>query len=92
MFFTVIPKDPVEVTTADVFAFITAQRAPRLGDRVVRLEDGESGLSARTIKRRPASVSGLFGYLLACGDAGVSANPVPFGLATRRPNVRRGRG
>jgi len=28
---------------------------------VVRLEDGESGLSARTVKRRITSVSGLFG-------------------------------
>ncbi len=32
--------------------------------RVVRLVDGESGLSARTIKRRLASVSGLFNYLV----------------------------
>src|SRR6266566_1378253 len=91
VFFTVVPKEPVEVTTADVFTFITAQRAPRLGERVVRLEDGESGLSARTIKRRLASLSGLFGYLVARGDAGVAANPVPYGLATRRPGVRRGR-
>ncbi len=91
VFFTVVPKDPIEVTTADVFTFITAQRTPRLGERVVRLEDGESGLSARTIKRRLASVSGLYGYLVARGDAGVTANPVPYGLATRRPGVRRGR-
>lgn len=56
------------------------------------LEDAESGLSARTIKRRLASLSGLFGYLLARGDAGLTANAVPYGLATRRPGVRRGRG
>ena len=41
------------------------------------------GLSARTIKRRLASVSGLFAYLLARGDVGVSASPAPLGLATR---------
>src|SRR5262245_65523673 len=57
VFFTVIRKEPTAVTTTDVFAFIKAQRAPRLGENVVRLEDGEAGLSARTIKRRLASVS-----------------------------------
>jgi hypothetical protein len=30
-------KPPAEVTAADVFMFFSAQRAPRLGDRVVRL-------------------------------------------------------
>jgi hypothetical protein len=41
-FFTVIEKDPVEVTAADVFEFLAHQR----GDRtVVRLADRESGLS-----------------------------------------------
>ncbi|MFC2177255.1 integrase, partial [Actinomycetota bacterium] len=40
VFFTLIPKDPAEVTTADVLAFITAQRSA--GDAtVVRLSDGE---------------------------------------------------
>jgi integrase/recombinase XerD len=52
-FFTVIGKDPVEVTAADVFEFLADQR----GDRsVVRLADRESGLSARTIARRLSSV------------------------------------
>ncbi len=41
VFFSVVAKDPVEVTTADVLAFIKEQRAPRRGARVVRLEDGE---------------------------------------------------
>jgi integrase len=68
-------------------AFIAVQRRP-LGDgRVVRL-DGESGLSAATIKRRLASVSGLFNYLVVIGE--VSANPVPRGLSTRRGRGRRG--
>jgi site-specific recombinase XerD len=83
VFFSIVAKDPADVTTGDVFAFITAQRAPRRGPKVVRLEDGERGLSARTIKRRLASTSGLFAYLAARGDAGVQANPVPRSLATR---------
>lgn len=89
VFFSIITKEPAVVTTADVFAFIKAQRAPRRGPRVVRLEDGEAGLSVRTIKRRLATVSGLFDYLLARGDVGVRANPVPHGMATRRPGATR---
>src|SRR3984885_10394060 len=78
-FFTVIVKDPVEVTAADVFEFLADQR----GDRgVIRLADRESGLSARTIARRLASVSGLYAYLVARGDTAVLANPVPRGLST----------
>jgi len=91
VFFTVVGKEPAQVTAPDVFAFLKAQRAPRLGERVVRLEDGEAGLSARTIARRLSSVSGLFAYLAARGDAGVTRNPVPRGLSSRRPG-RRGRG
>ena len=83
VFFTEIVKQPADITTADVLAFIKAQRAPRRGAAVVRLEDGEAGLSARTIRRRLASLSGLFDYLIARADAGVVANPVPRGLATR---------
>jgi integrase/recombinase XerD len=90
VFFTVVGKEPAQVTTADVFAFIKAQRSPRGDPKVVRLEDGESGLAARTIKRRLASVSGLFAYLVARGDVGVAANPVPRGLATRRAQTRPG--
>src|SRR5947199_479243 len=91
VFFEVVGKEPAQVTAADVFAFLKAQRAPRLGERVVRLEDGEAGLAARTIARRLSSVSGLFVYLCARGDAGVVRNPVPRGLSSRRPG-RRGRG
>lgn len=87
VFFSVIVKEPAAVTTADVFAFIKAQRAPRRGTTVMRLEDGEAGLSARTIKRRLASVAGLYSYLVARGDVGVTANPVPRGTATRRPGA-----
>lgn len=89
VFFTEVRKDPVEVTTADVFGFITTQRAT--GDpSVVRLSDGESGLSARTIQRRLSSLSGMYSFLVARGD--VAANPVPKGLSTRRSRERGGRG
>jgi integrase/recombinase XerD len=71
VFFEVVAKDPAEVRSADVFAFLAAQRAPRRGERVVRIEDGEPGLAARTIARRLSSVAGLFEYLLARGDVGV---------------------
>lgn len=85
-FFTIVDKDPVEVVTADIFDFIAAQR----GDRtVVRIEDRESGLSARTIARRLSSISGLYAYLVARGDTPVRANPVPRGLSTRRRGGKR---
>jgi integrase/recombinase XerD len=72
-FFTVVGKDPVEVTAVDVFDFLAHQR----GDRsVVRLADRESGLSARTIARRLSSVSGLYAYLIARGDTPVRTSPV----------------
>jgi integrase/recombinase XerD len=66
--------------------------APRRGARVVRLDDGEAGLAARTIARRLSSVRGLYAYLAARGDAGVTNNPVPGSLAARRPGGRRGNG
>ncbi len=81
VFFTFTGKDPLEVTMADVLDFIADQRAPRRGGNVVRLDDGESGLSARTVRRRLATLSGLFGYLVARGV--LSASPVPAGITTR---------
>ena len=52
-FFSVVEKAPVDVVAADVFDFLAEQR----GDRsVVRISDGESGLSARTIAlKRPGN-------------------------------------
>lgn len=91
VFFELVGKEPAEVASADVFAFLADQRRPRRGEKVVRIEDGEAGLAARTIATRLSSVAGLFEYLLARGDAGVASNPVPRGLASRRPG-RRGRG
>ncbi|MBK9725913.1 MAG: tyrosine-type recombinase/integrase [Actinomycetales bacterium] len=92
VFFSVIDKDPVEVATVDVLAFIKSQRTPRRGATVVRIEDGEAGLSARTIKRRLATIAGLYEYLIIREDTGVTRNPVPRGLAVRRPGQRAVRG
>jgi site-specific recombinase XerD len=85
-FFTIIDKAPVEVVAADIFTFVADQR----GDRsVVRISDGESGLSARTIARRLSSISGFYAYLVARGDTPVASSPVPRGLSTRRRGGRR---
>jgi len=92
VFFSIVDKDPVDVTTADVLEFIKVQRTPRVAGGVVRIEDGEAGLSARTIKRRLATIAGLYEYLIIRSDAGVSRNPVPRGLAMRRPGQRAVRG
>jgi hypothetical protein len=92
VFFSVVEKDPAQVTRADVFIFLKSQRTSNEEAKIVRLEDGERGLSARTIARRLSSVSGLFAYLLARGDTPLKGNPVPEGLASRRPGRRRGHG
>ena len=92
-FFDVVGKDPAEVTTKDVFAFVVAQQRPRPGaENLVRISDGQAGLSASTIRRRLAAVSSLFGYLVVRGDTGVVANPVPRGVPTRRSRHREQRG
>jgi site-specific recombinase XerD len=92
-FFTVVDKDPLEVTAKDVLAFVTAQQQARAGaENVTRISDGGSGLSTATVRRRLAAVSALYGYLIARGDTEIETNPVPRGLPTRRPRRRDGRG
>ncbi|HET6963461.1 MAG TPA: site-specific integrase, partial [Acidimicrobiales bacterium] len=84
-FFSVVTKDPTEVRPADVMAFVTAQHRPRPGvEKVVRISDGGTGLSAATVRRRLGAVSAFYGYLLTRADTPVKANPVPRGLPTRR--------
>ncbi len=93
VFFSVVQKEPARVTTKDVFSFVTAQRRPRPGaENVVRIADGEAGLSAATIKRRLAAVSSLYGYLVTRDDTSVKVNPVPRGVSTRRSRTKGGRG
>src|ERR1700730_10283087 len=88
VFFSVIDKDPLAVTPADVLGFIAEQRRPRGDGRVVRLVDGEAGLSDPTVERRVAAVAGLVGYVVMIGE--VTASPVPRGLSTRRRGRRSG--
>src|SRR3979411_3344406 len=57
VFFSLVAKDPSDVTTAGVLAFINDQRQPRHGAKVVRIEDGESHLAALTIKRRLGTIA-----------------------------------
>jgi integrase/recombinase XerD len=89
VFFTVVKKTPRQVRPVDVLAFMTAQRAGGHG-RLQVAGPGAGGVSARTLRRRLSSVSGLYGFLLARGD--VSVNPVPRGLPTRRERQRPGQG
>src|SRR5487761_1818003 len=89
VFFTVVKKTPRQVRPVEVLAFMTAQRAGGQG-RLQVAGPGAGGVSARTLRRRLSSVSGLYGFLLARGD--VSVNPVPRGLPTRRERQRPGQG
>src|SRR3954471_6280764 len=74
IFFTVVAKEPSEVTPRDVLDFVVAQQRARWGaENVVRISDGAGGLSTATVKRRLAAVSSLYGYLVARGD--VALNP-----------------
>ncbi|WP_203737802.1 tyrosine-type recombinase/integrase [Actinoplanes italicus] len=86
VFFTVVGKAPGRVVAADVLAFVTAQYAGGPAQRLQVAGEVGSGVSARTVRRRLSSVSGLFAFLQARGD--VEANPVPRGLPTRRERQR----
>ena len=85
VFFTAVGKSPRRIRPVDVLGFMTAQRAGGEG-RLQPAGAGAGGVSARTLRRRLSSVSGLYGFLLARGD--VTANPVPRGLPTRRERQR----
>jgi integrase/recombinase XerD len=89
VFFSVVDKTPVRVTSADVMSFIRSQRS---GGKTVVPIGGSRGLSPRTIRRRLSSVSGFYSYLLARGDTSLARHPVPRGLATRRERDRHKRG
>ena len=88
VFFTVVAKPPRRVRPVDVLAFMTTQRTG--GDGRLQVADASAGVSARTLRRRLSSVSGLYGFLHARGD--VAVNPVPRGLPTRRERQRPGQG
>ena len=61
VFFTVVGKPPRRVRPVDVLAFMTAQRTGGEG-RLQVAEPGGGGVSARTLRRRLSSVSGLYGF------------------------------
>jgi len=93
VFFTVVGLAPEEVTSRDVLAFMTAQRAGRSSIAhagkapLVALSSGDGeGVSNRTLRRRLSSIAGLYAYLVARGD--IVKNPVPRGLPTRRERNR----
>ena len=86
--FTVVGKPPRRVRPVDVLAFMTTQRTG--GDGRLQIAAAGGVVSARTLRRRLSSVSGLYGFLLARGD--VTVNPVPRGLPTRRERQRPGQG
>lgn len=95
VFATVVAKPVDEVVPADVLGFITAQRAglaslpdPPLVTTGVPAQG--SGVSARTIRRRLSTITGLYAFLTVRGD--VPANPVPRGLPTRREKSRPAQG
>jgi Phage integrase, N-terminal SAM-like domain len=85
VFSAVVGKRPARGTAADVVGFVTAQHTGAPGWSVA-VGRRRAGVSARTVRRRLSSVSGLFGFLHARGD--VEANPVPRGLPTRRERQR----
>lgn len=86
VFFTVVAKPPLQVGVEDVLGFIEEQRTPRRGGNVVRLVDGEAGLAASTIKRRLATISSFFDYLLLRGMC--DRNPVPRSMNARHRGHR----
>jgi integrase/recombinase XerD len=88
VFLTLVAKPPRRVRPVDVLAFMTALRTG--GDGRLRVAGASAGVSARTLRRRLSSVSGLYGFLLARG--GVAVDPVPRGLPTRRERQRPGQG
>lgn len=83
VFFSTIDKPVHEITTADVFHFMSAQYDPALSN----IGPTAGGVCARTLKRRLCAVSNLYSYLLARADTSVARNPVPAGLLPRGPRV-----
>ena len=92
VFFEVVGKEPAVVSAADVFAFLSAQRAPRRGERVVRLEDGEAGPGGAD--DRPAVVERAGPVWVSVRPGGHGRAPQPGAGQPGCPaaGARRGRG
>jgi integrase/recombinase XerD len=61
VFFRTVGSPPEQVTSADVWGFVTAQRTCGPPQRVQPLGDVGGGESTSTLRRRLSSVSGLSG-------------------------------
>jgi len=84
IFLNFIRKPLLEVTSADILAFIDSQQsAPNRQGRTNGLSSKGPGLSSRTINRRLAAVASLYEYLRVFHDLPGNKNPVPHNLAKR---------
>jgi len=84
IFLNFIRKPLIEVTSADILAFIDSQQsAPNRQGRTNGLSSKGPGLSNRTINRRLAAVASLYEYLRVFHDLPGNKNPVPRSLAKR---------
>ena len=70
-------KEPSEVRSRDVVNFVAAQRSPRTGAKVVRLNDGGAGLSSRTVARRLSSLLTIGNERAADARRYMSRRPLP---------------
>lgn len=84
VFLNSIQKQLIEITPADILAFIESQQgAPNRQGRTAGLSTRSPGLSNRTVKRRLAAIAGLYEYLRVFYDVPLKTNPVPRGLIKR---------
>ena len=83
VFFCLVGKPPHEVTSVDVFGFITAQYTGGGRGRLQPVTQTATGVSARTVRRRLSSVSGLFAF----GRRGSSARAVRGPVAGEWPTA-----
>ena len=84
IFLNFIRKPLLDVTSADILAFIDSQQsAPNRQGRTNGLSSKGPGLSNRTINRRLAAVASLYEYLRVFHDLPGNKNPVPRSLAKR---------
>ncbi|HUU65456.1 MAG TPA: tyrosine-type recombinase/integrase [Dehalococcoidales bacterium] len=84
IFLNFIRKPLLDVTSADILAFIDSQQsASNRQGRTKGVSSKGPGLSNRTINRRLAAVASLYEYLRVFHDLPGNKNPVPRSLAKR---------
>jgi hypothetical protein len=86
VFFAVVGKPPAQVIAADVLGFVTVQHTGAALGRL-QVAGGVGGVSARTVRRRLSSVSGLYTHaadaaaswsrLTGGADGGPTGPPTP---------------